>query len=171
MRAAKKERQERPAKQQTARAKAVTPDVKRRRVFYIAKLMVSKEWGDGSAMTKTLAKLWGLADMTVADMACEASRLLDFHVKDRDELIRLAQVRLREIGEEDGHDRVPAWRTLLENMGALRTKHELSGPDGAPIATSVTVEPIVHIRALLRDPPPELERLLCEEWGERTVVR
>lgn len=152
-----------PAVPSTARAS------KRPRVFHIAKLMVTREWSEEKC--RELAEEWGFEVKTVADYASEASRLLDFHVKDRDELVRLGQVRLREIGEENGPDRVTAWRTLFENLGVLRQKHELSGPDGKPIEATVKLEPLEHMRALLRDPPPELEALLREEWGERTVVR
>ena len=156
------------------KSEQATPEEKRRRVFAIARTMVAGEWGDGKEATKLLCKEWKLAEKTVQHMAAEAGRLLDFHVKDRDALVRLGQLRLREIGEENGPDRVQAWKTLFENLGELRKRMEVSGPAGAPvgIAANVTVklEPLEHIRALLRDPPPELEALLIEEWGARTVT-
>lgn len=156
------------------RTKPSPPEVKRARVFLIARTMTAGEWGDGKAKTKEFAKEWKLSPVTVQWMAAEASRLLDFHTNQRAELVAIGQLRLREIGEENGADRVPAWRTLFENLGALQKRVEMSGPGGAPIgvAASVTVkpEPLEHLRALLRDPPPELEAILVEEWGERTVA-
>lgn len=156
------------------RAEQATSEEKRRRVFYIARAMVAGEWGDGKAMTKQLMREWRLAEKTVQHMAAEASRLLDFHVNDRDSLVRLGQLRLREIGEENGADRVQAWKTLFENLGELRKRMEVSGPAGAPLAVGGTVtvklEALEHVRALLRDPPPELEAVLNEEWGPRMVT-
>lgn len=156
------------------RAKPVAPAVKRERVFLIARTMVTGEWGDGADCTKRLAAEWKVSLATVQYYAAEASRLLDFHANDREQLIKLGQIRLRQIGEEDGPDRVPAWRTLFENLGELRKRVEMSGVVGGPpigIAASVTVkqEPLDHLRSLLRDPPPELEAILLEEWGPRTV--
>lgn len=154
----------------------VTPTTKRARVFAIARFMVAGEWGDGVEKSAELAREWKLSASSIRGMSAEASRLLDFHTMQRNDLVRLGQLRLREIGEENGPDRVVAWRTLFENLGELRKRVEVSGPGGVPtaialsggITATVKMEPLEHLRALLRDPPPELEAILVEEWGPRT---
>lgn len=153
------------------------PWTKRARVYAIAQLMASGEWGDGTDHTKRLAEEWGLAIPSVQHMAAEASRLLEFTTTDRDHLVRLTRLRLREVGEENGRDRVFALRTILEHLGELRKRVEVSGPGGVPVTitagvtATIKAEPMEHLRALLRDPPLELEAVLTEEWGPRTVFR
>lgn len=96
--------------------------LKRQRIFEIAKRMA-----EGSYQTRKtvreLAAEWGLSRSTVDEYAAEASRLLDYTTGERRELVRLARVRLLEIGTQDEADRVQAWRTLLEHLGELRQNH------------------------------------------------
>lgn len=151
------------------------PATKRARVYEIAQLMASGEWGDGIAHSQRLVAEWQLSESNVRLMASEASRLLEYTTTDREHLVRLTRLRLREVGDENGRDRVLALRTLLEHLGELRKRVEVSGPGGVPLAANVTAtvkgEPIEHLRALLRDPPLELEAVLVEEWGPRTIFK
>lgn len=98
-------------------------EVKRGRIFQIAQLMASGEWR--ASMAKTLAKSWSTASWavsvkTVQHYSAEASRLLDYTTGQREKLVQIARVRLLEIAQQDETDRVPAVRTLLENLGELR---------------------------------------------------
>ena len=97
--------------------------VKRARIFEIAQLMASGEWR--SSMAKTLAKAWSSPQWTVSvktvqHYSAEASRLLDYTTGQRETLVKIARLRLLEVAQQNENDRVPAIRTLLENLGELR---------------------------------------------------
>ena len=97
------------------------PHVKRERIFAISKLMASGEWERG-VTAGHLGLEWGLAEQTVVDMACEASRLLELVVGGKGELERIYRLRLLQIAQENGHDRVPAIRVGLENLGLIQQR-------------------------------------------------
>ncbi len=101
-------------------------NTKTRRVYRIAMLMAAGEWERGTTAAE-LAEEWELSEVSVRDMSAEASRLLELTTEDRQALVNLVRVRLRQIGEADGNDRVQALRTILEHMGELwqRQKHEV----------------------------------------------
>jgi len=102
-------------------------ELKRGRIFEIAKLMVSGEWR--SNMAKRFAKLWELEVKTVQHYSAEASRLCDFATGQRETLVKIARVRLLEVLQQDESDRVPAARTLLEHLGELRQHHVVQQAD------------------------------------------
>jgi hypothetical protein len=130
-----------------ARAKPNPQDARTRRdrVFFIAELMASNEWRP--KRSKELAVEWGVLAVTVRAMAAEASRLLEYTTGDREQLVKLARLKLRAIIEGGGDEKVYAIRTLLEHLGELRTRQkvEMGGPDGGPIplgqATVVMLPP------------------------------
>lgn len=126
MRSEEKTESQDPSSPRAARTRA-DPSIKRDRIYQIALLMAAGEWEKGTTAA-VLAEEWELKEVTVRDMSAEASRLLELTTDDRHRLINLVRVRLRQIAEENGNDRVPACRTLLEHHGELwqRQKHEVT---------------------------------------------
>lgn len=107
-------------------------ETKRARIFEIAQLMASGEWR--SSMAKTLAKAWStpqwqVSVKTVQHYSAEASRLLDYTTGQRETLVKIARLRLLEIAQQNENDRVPALRTMLENLGELRQHHVVQPVD------------------------------------------
>jgi hypothetical protein len=135
-----------------ARSRAVTPDVKRDRIFCIASTMAIGEWNDEHA--EGLREKWGLTAVYLRFMAAEASRLLEYTTNDRAKLIAAARVRLQQIAAQDGPDRVLAQRTLLEHLGEMRRRVEMSGPDGREIPIGVTARVVVLPAEEPDDEPP-----------------
>jgi hypothetical protein len=102
--------------------KLIPPRItKQRRIFTIALLMAEGEWRP--SLAKDLAGEWKLEPKTVQHYSAEAGRLVTYTADQRETLVKVARLRLRQIGLEDGPDRVQAWRTLLENLGELRQQH------------------------------------------------
>ncbi len=98
--------------------------LRRDRVFYIATLMATGEWK--RRLNAELAGVWGCEAATVRRMAKESSNLLEYVKAGATQLTTLARVRLLQIQGENEQDRVPAWRTLLEHLGELRPKLEVT---------------------------------------------
>lgn len=110
-----------------ARARHGEPSTHRERVFAIATLIAGGEWLP--RMADELAAEWRLSPVTVRHMAAEASRLVEYTTGDRQKLVNLARLKLRQIMLEDGPDRVQAARTLLEHLGELRQVHTVGERD------------------------------------------
>jgi len=91
--------------------------LRRDRVFQIATLMATRQWN--KAKQKEVVAEWRLAFTTVSHYAAEASRLLEWTTNDREVLVKFVNLRLVAVAEENGHDRVPALRTILEHLGEL----------------------------------------------------
>ncbi len=130
---------------------------KRDRVFYIAEEMAYDRWKPEHAAD--LGKLWGLAVITVQDMACEASRFLEFATSKLQRLETIVKARLYEIQRENGDDRVQALKVLAEVSGLMRqrVKLEHTGPDGQPlqVGASVIILPAKEIPP--REEPPQID--------------
>lgn len=136
-----------------ARSIAAVPNVKRDRIFRIAATMATGEWNKGRA--KELREEWGLTASYLRFMAAEASRLLEFTTNDRVKLVTAGRLRLQQIAAQDGPDRVQALRTLFEQMGELRKRVEVSGPDGRDIPVGVTAKVVVLPAEEPEDEPGE----------------
>lgn len=110
---------------------ASSPSLKTRRVFYIAMRMAANRWPRGGKQIKELAEEWELEPATVRGMSSDAARLLDL-IGHRKQLVEIGRIRLLEIMNENGSDRVSAIRTMFENLGELssRKKVELGGEIG-----------------------------------------
>lgn len=117
------------------------PATRRARVLFISRQMAAGAWRKGR--DRELAKLWRLDGRTVRGYSAEASRVVELATGDREHLIRLVRMRLAEIIESDTQDPVPAMRVLLEHLGELRQRQELSGPNGAPIETKGTTQLLI----------------------------
>lgn len=100
---------------------------KRARIFHIAQLIAGGEWEP--EMAGELATLWELNVNTVRKYSAEASRLVELTTGDRQKLIDLVKVKLRQWVQEGVQDRVPAARTLLEHLGELRQNVSVTTPD------------------------------------------
>lgn len=104
-------------------ARAITPA--RDRIAHIVGLMARQVWERGGSQTDELAELWGVARATVEADASEAKRLLDVFYRDGDQVEEYCRIRLHEISEENGPDRVAALTVRLKNLGRLTDKHEV----------------------------------------------
>lgn len=126
-----------------SRARARSPSgLRRERVWEIAQLMAGGLWERGKT-DKELAERWDLAENTVEHMACEASRIVDLTTGQREALVRLARATLIRAMEESGIDRVNATRALLEHIGEMPKRVEMSGPAGGPIETTTTARVVL----------------------------
>lgn len=112
--------------------KSSVAEVKTARVFVLTRLMATGDYNEAKAAE--LAAEWGVTPHTVVTMACEAKRILEITTNDRKALVDTIRLRLTEIAGQDGPDRTQALRTLLEHLGELRKRVEVSGPQGAPIS-------------------------------------
>lgn len=121
--------------------RGVDPEVKRARIFHLAKLIAAGEC-TGEAQEQLRAQ-WRLKAVSVRLMVAEASRIVDYCTNDRAKLIAISRVRLAQIAAEDAPDRVQAIRTQFEHLGELRKRVEMSGPAGAAIPIGLTAKVVV----------------------------
>lgn len=133
------------------------------KVWAIVGRMQRKEWERGRDCQR-LAAEWRCSVSLVEQYAAQASRFLRL-IKEPEMVRAWAAARLTEIGNEDEGDRVPAILGAAKVAGVLDPKG--NGPAPPPPLSSA--ERNESLRALLRDPPPELEAILVECWGPRTV--
>lgn len=112
-----------------ARAKAVSPEVKRERMRMIMGLQASGEWT--AEFNTRFAEEWGLAQVTVEAMAQESSRILHLRVHDLDAIEEFCRHRLRAIAEMDMPQAVQAIQVLLKNVGRLNDRIDVSVSAGA----------------------------------------
>jgi hypothetical protein len=120
---------------------STVPATRRARVLFIARQMAAGAWRKGR--DRGLAKVWGLDGRTVRSYSAEASRVVELATGDREHLLRLVRLRLAEIIESDTQDPVPAMRVLLEHLGELRQRQEISGPGGRPIETKGSTQLVI----------------------------
>lgn len=147
-----------------------------RRIIAIVRLMVNREWSPDRG--ERLALEWGISARTVEDYATEAGRIIRL-CTDPEAVHEWALTRLREFVEDERvgpfgpvvstKTKIEAIKLTLEATGAVTSAGEARRL--AKRAIDAPLDPVEHFRALLRDPPPELEAILVEEWGGRTVVR
>lgn len=149
-------------KKPSAKLRASRARARRDRVWHIAQLMASGEWERGQTGPE-LAKQWGLSPATLKTIAAEASHIVDLTTKQRAKLVKLARMRLSQIAVEDGNDRVPALRTLLDHLGEMPRRYEHSGPAGAPIEVDSTARLVVML--------PDLEPDDDEPAGEEEATK
>ena len=137
------------------------------RMAYIVGLMVRELWERGGPQIELLAKEWGVSVKTVRADAVEAGRMLKVFYRDADKIERYCQVRLHEIAEENGPDRVAAITVRLKNLGRLNDKLEVN-------LSAVPTRELVkqNLPTILAD--PELRALFLEEldrYGDATEER
>lgn len=135
----------------------------RERVETIKQLMLTGEWVRGKT-GKQLSQEWGLSYSRVRELSSQASRVLDA-LENRDHLERVARHRLMEIQAENGPDRVPALRTVLQNIGRLTERHEL-----ATGVEAMTREQALAAAIEILDNPDEVTAEALETLGYRRVV-
>ncbi|MDP2661494.1 MAG: hypothetical protein Q8R28_12275 [Dehalococcoidia bacterium] len=125
-------------------------------------LMVRGQWVRGETH-RELAEEWGLDEITILHHSAEASRFLDLATNDLDQIERYCRVRLREIAEQDGPDRVQAIATTLKNVGRLNDRVDVT------LATAPSKELVQRgIQQVLDD--PELRTYLLEELERRGLA-
>ena len=128
-------------------------------------LMRSGEW-DGRKSAEAFAIRHGTTVGSVKQWAVQAGRCLRLH-SEPDQMLGYLIAKLHAIVEDNAPDRVPAVKTLLDQLEKMENRR-LKGRPQDRILSGAEAE--ANMRELLRDPPPELERILTECWGERTVA-
>lgn len=142
--------------------KRVSSEERRQRIWLIAQRMAELRWN--SEARQELAAEYELSIDTINAMAQEAANILELTTSPdhRERLIRLADHRLTSIALEDGKDRVPALRTILERAGALKQQVEVT--QGNKTEQQFWSE----LRSWLLSPTRELVELL-EECGWKRI--
>jgi len=126
----------------------------RARIREIQWMMAQGKWVRGKS-GRDLAAQWGVPNSTIRSWSAEASRALDM-IGDRDAIEAMCRVRLTEIVNDPGADPAQAIRTLLQNIGRLTEKHEVS-------VDHLTVEQHeAQLTALLDRPDPMTARVLAQ---------
>jgi hypothetical protein len=130
------------------------------RVQRCIEIMLAKQWDPGDS-PELLAKEWGVSVSTIAHYSKRAAQFLRLF-RDADTVHEYLVAELHKIVSESDMDRVPAIKTLLGEIQTLSARSErLKERENSPEETET------RMRALLADPPPELEKLLSETGWRR----
>jgi hypothetical protein len=149
-----------PAAVAKPRARSVQPV--KDRISHIVGLMVRGHWVRGET-TRELAEEWELDEITVQHHAIEASRFLDLATNDLDQIEKYCRIRLREIAEENGPDRVQAIQVTLKNAGRLMDKQEIS-------LAAVSTPELIRRGLLQALDDPEMRAFLLAELEKRALA-
>jgi hypothetical protein len=127
----------------------------------IMSLMRAGEW-DGRKSADAVAIRYGITIGSAKQLAVQAGRVLRLH-REPDQMLGYLVGKLHEIVEANQPDRVPAIKTLLDQLEKMESRRLKNGPPADPAAVLTAAE------SALDDPPPELVELLERKWGKRTV--
>jgi hypothetical protein len=124
-------------------------------------LMRAGEW-DGRKSADALALRHAITIGSAKQYAVQAGRFLRLH-SEPDLMLGHLVTKLHAIVDDNGMDRVPAIKTLLDQLEKMEARRLKNGPQ------LTAVEKAERVRELLRDPPPELVEILEAAWGPRAV--
>ena len=108
-------------------------------------LMLRKLWHPG--MLQELTAKWGCSQLAARAAQARALYFLA-RIGERDKVLAEVDEYVQSWVRESGQDRVPAARLLLERMGALRLKHEVT----FNVDAIASEEHLDRMRRVLREP-------------------
>lgn len=127
----------------------------------IMEMMRGGEW-DGRKSCDVIALRHKITIGSAQQFASQAGRFLRLH-SEPDQMLGYLITKLHAIVEANGMDRVPAIKTLLDQLEKMEARRLKSGQPSNPADILSAAEDA------LDNPPPELVELLERKWGPRVV--